>query len=305
MAFHLTEGERLPEGLRRIAIEQIDRARTVLTDSDVDRDTAIHTTRKCFKKLRALLRLVREEIGDDLYSYENRFFRDCARSLAGQRDVASVAEAVERLIESTAEESEERRLLSAVRDELAVEMRKMETQAMNLDDVINDVLARLEEARERAEQWPLERDRFTAIDRGLKRIYRNGRKAYGVITGDPTDDNLHEWRKEAKYLWYSVRMLEPVWPEVLEAMVHELHALSDLLGDDHDLSLLRAIIIDRPFLVGADEDAALLLALIDTRRAAMQDRAKSLGSRIYSERPKAFITRMRTYWKAWRGEGVV
>jgi CHAD domain-containing protein len=301
MAFYLTEGEVLPDGLRRVAIEQIDHACKSLAEGD--RDEGIHAARRCFKKLRGLLRLVREEIGDDIYEFENRCFRDLGRRLAGQRDIASVREAVQRLLNEPYDETS-LQLFQRLDDALAEHLGKRTSDGGNLDALLEDVVAQLAEARARAEEWPLERNRFAAIDRGLKRIYRDGRRAYGVVIGDPTDENLHEWRKQVKYLWYCARILERSWPQMLHAMIHELHALSDALGDDHDLAMLRALLRDHTELAGGDESAGRLLGLIDTQRAILQEKAKSLGSRIYSERPKPFIRRMRIYWKAWREETV-
>ena len=47
---------------------------------------AIAEVRKCFKRVRAALRLAREEFGDDLYHEENWCFRDAARPLTLVRD---------------------------------------------------------------------------------------------------------------------------------------------------------------------------------------------------------------------------
>ena len=46
----------------------------------------MHEARKDMKKLRALLRLVRGELGDRVYAFENTCFRDTARELSGVRD---------------------------------------------------------------------------------------------------------------------------------------------------------------------------------------------------------------------------
>ncbi|NIS31707.1 MAG: CHAD domain-containing protein, partial [Actinobacteria bacterium] len=49
-------------------------------------DGGIHDARKKLKRLRALLRLVRDDIGDSAYHNENVVLRDTARTLAGMRD---------------------------------------------------------------------------------------------------------------------------------------------------------------------------------------------------------------------------
>ena len=47
-------------------------------------------------------------------------------------------------------------------------------------------------------------------------------------------------------------------------------------------------------------DLDAVLALIDHRREQLQAEAIVLGQRLYAERPKAFVARMRRYWKASR-----
>ena len=58
-----------------------------LTDVDeADLAASIHGARKDLKKLRALLRLVREELGTALFKVENHRYRDAGQLLAGSRD---------------------------------------------------------------------------------------------------------------------------------------------------------------------------------------------------------------------------
>ena len=49
-------------------------------------EEAVHSARKDMKKLRALLRLVRGELGASVYRRENARFREAAATLAGLRD---------------------------------------------------------------------------------------------------------------------------------------------------------------------------------------------------------------------------
>ena len=48
-------------------------------------EEAVHSARKDMKKLRALLRLVRGELGASVYRRENACFREAAAALAGLR----------------------------------------------------------------------------------------------------------------------------------------------------------------------------------------------------------------------------
>ncbi|MCA9972461.1 MAG: hypothetical protein KC425_19705, partial [Anaerolineales bacterium] len=70
MSYRLHPDERLPAGLARITYEQIDDALDYLRDPD-DVDEAVHESRKLFKKVRGLLRLVRLELGEPVLKRKN------------------------------------------------------------------------------------------------------------------------------------------------------------------------------------------------------------------------------------------
>jgi CHAD domain-containing protein len=138
----------------------------------------------------------------------------------------------------------------------------------------------LEEARARVDDWPLERDGFDAFEDGLSQTYRRGRRAWRAALKEPSTENLHEWRKRVKDLWYHCSILEEAWKPVMKALAGEAHELSDRLGDDHDLSVLLDF--------GADS----LEPLIATRRGELQDDAFAYGQRLYADKPKAHVRRI-------------
>src|ERR671911_3201873 len=87
MKYRFVAGETVTEGLRRIARGRIDHALDELRgETDSSPSEAVHEARKDTKKLRALLRLVRYDIGEKAYRRESAAFRDAARELAGARD---------------------------------------------------------------------------------------------------------------------------------------------------------------------------------------------------------------------------
>ena len=80
----------------------------------------------------------------------------------------------------------------------------------------------------------------------------------------------------------------------------DAHRLADLLGDDHDLAVLRSTLVELDGQIPRDLDP--VLGLIEHRRAQLQTEAMFLGERLYAEKPKAFVRRLRRYWRAWRNE---
>ena len=107
---------------------------------------------------------------------------------------------------------------------------------------------------------------------------------------------LHEWRKRVKDLWHHHTLLCSLWPAVREAAAGEAHALSDRLGDDHDLAMLAAWVEEN-----ADPGAEFFEA-VAVRRSRLQAEAVALGARVYAEKPKAFTARLGRLWNTSRLE---
>lgn len=299
MAYELGVGP-LPAEIRRIADEQIGGAvAQLMGETDDSIDDAVHDARKRFKKTRALLRLVRDEIGDEVYRCENAFFRDAGRVLSPLRDGQVLVATLDGLSE---------RFPGALGNGVIDNLRKalVERYEAVRQDLIGDQQVQREvahligRARQRVGTWPLERDGFEMLAGGLRRQYRRGREAFAVVYQQPSGEGFHEWRKRVKDLWYHLRILRPMWPPVLDGLAAEADVLADELGLEHDLGVLRQALLDDTDLRAAVQDLEVLLVLIEGRRARLRETAWPRGRRLYVDRPKVFAQRLGAYWDAWR-----
>jgi CHAD domain-containing protein len=183
-------------------------------------------------------------------------------------------------------------LFDAVRERLA------ERAAAVREDAGSDVARQAAELRTlaaRVDEWPLERSSAGTLVRALERSYARGRDAFERADRRPTTTNLHELRKRVKDLWYQERLLRDTWPGMMKAHAGESKALSRLLGDDHDLAVLEAVLADDEVTRGVAADVGELLELIAHRREELLAEIRALGRRVYAEPPKAFRRRMRRY----------
>jgi hypothetical protein len=89
-----------------------------------------------------------------------------------------------------------------------------------------------------------------------------------------------------------------MWPDVMKGVGEQFHALADILGEEHDLSVLKSV-LEAEALARAEEVSAVAEAA-GLRRAEKQREAKSLGARIFAERGGAFTKRLGHYWTAWK-----
>jgi CHAD domain-containing protein len=299
MAYRLGEGETTSEALRRCAREELDDAIGQLSDkADADHVEAVHNARKSLKKERALLRLARGSLRPQDRRRENVVFRDAARRLSTTRDADVMIQALDGLADRYAGQFPSTSV-DAIRERLEGQRQvaRLELMASGATAL---VIEELKAARSRIDEWRFRRDGWKAIGVGLSRSYGQGRKAFQRARKAPTVENLHEWRKRGKDLWYQLRLLEPTAPQTIGAHAKDAHELSDLLGDDHDLALLRETVGG----VGAEipVDSEAVLVVIDHRREQLQREALFLACRLYAESPKAFLRRVHRYWKAWRAQ---
>ncbi|MDQ3396995.1 MAG: CHAD domain-containing protein [Deinococcota bacterium] len=293
MSFRLDHHEATSQGIRRIALEGLDAAVAQLQDHGSDHNQAVHDARKRLKELRALLRLVRGSLGKANYKRENRCFRDAGRRLAAARDaqvLRSTFDALRKQAEGIPGEALER---------ISATLAARHGAALD-EDAVAEVVPVLKAARERITTLSIQKDGWTALEGGLSEVYRRGRRSLAKAAKHPSDETFHDWRKQVKYLWHGLQVLEPLWPEVLERSAEESHKLADLLGDDHDLAVLEQTLRGEPesFTDGATLEA--LSTLIAARRYYLQAEAKRLGARLYAEKPRAFVRRHEKYWRAWQ-----
>jgi CHAD domain-containing protein len=295
MAYRLQPDELVQDGLRRCAREQLDRAIEELTarvnDDPVD---AVHDARKALKKTRSLLRLSRGTIARDERRRENAALRKAGRALSSARDAEVMLDAVDDLADRFTGRIPQT-TFDTIRRHLESE-RDPARQRLLESGLTGQVADELKAVRSRIDDWSLRRGGWRALEPGLRRSYARGRDAFELASHRRTAENLHDWRKRTKDLWYHLRMLKPLSPGIVGGTAKEADRLSTLLGDDHDLAVLRESLQSNAGQFAVDLDA--VLGLIDHRRDQLEAEALQIGTRLYAEPPKAFVRRLHRYWKS-------
>jgi hypothetical protein len=166
--FRLGDGEPVPDGVRRIVRGQLDMSIERLTDdTDEDLGTAVHETRKSLKRLRATVRLARDELGDEAYRRENVALRDAGARLGGARDSQVLLETLGALTDRCRDEAPPERFARFERtlvDEHGAAQRRLREDAAGAE-----VVGELRRARARVGDWRLERDGLDALAPGFRR----------------------------------------------------------------------------------------------------------------------------------------
>jgi excisionase family DNA binding protein len=302
MRYRLKANEKIVDGIRRLLLEQVDWIMMELTIPEGGRDLGVHNARKSCKRVRAAYRLIRDEIGYELYKQENICFRDASRQLAAARDSWVMIRTLDRLTAKFAEELPPQPF-GGIRQILKENYERTLDQEIDDKTKIPSILDTMEKARRQIENLPIVHNDFNAFREGIRRVYRRGRRALHHVYAEPSSEGFHEWRKRAKYLWHQLEILEALWPDVLSQLAEALHTLSEYLGDDHDLAVLRSKVLGSATGFENEEELLLLIQLIDQERLKLEALARPLGERLYFDPPKTFTCRLEKYWQAWQIEG--
>jgi CHAD domain-containing protein len=296
-SYRLLTGEPVAAGIKRVITARVDDAIAQLRgEAGTEAPEGVHEARKDIKKIRSALRLVRDALGDEVWRLENEHYRDCARKLSDFRDAEILVEALDALADRFGVPTRER--VGRMRTELEQENRAAQADRA-MERAMGSAAAELEQGRSRIDSLPLKGDGWELIGPGLRRSYRRGRKRLRAVEELASVTNLHELRKRVKDLWYQLRLIRDADRELLEPLADHAHDLSDHLGDDHDLALLREQVQRRAAFTDA-HDQRHLLEQVDQHRGELQFAAVSLGRRVYDEKPKKFSKRLERRWEAWR-----
>ncbi len=292
-SFRLEREEKVGDGLVRVLRGRAEKAiEAVREPADADPAAAIHSARKDIKKIRAVLRLLRGELGERTYRIENKRYRKAGRALSSSRDAEVKVATLLAL-----EDHFGREMPSASAWGWRRQLQREREQGSGRGDAeaVDAAVGALSAGLEATAEWQLSGS-WRLFGPGLQLSYARGRKAMAQIAEDSDPELVHLWRKRSKDLWYGLRLVSRAWPELLSPTVDGLHELSDLLGVHHDLTVLAEDLTRREG-VGS---RAKMAALIDRRREALLAEALTLGALLYAEKPKAFGRRVHAYWSVWR-----
>jgi CHAD domain-containing protein len=327
--FALLPGEQLWEGLRRMALGQLDMAIELLAnDGGVPAAKAIHEIRKALKRLRALIGLLEDELGEQAYAHESAVLREAGRSVARARDAEVIVGTLDELIRLHPGKLAHRRGVARLRARLAAE-RDMAAQGAIGDRASRaQVLGDLRGVRERVARWSLsDAAGIQAVEPAVRRLYRQGarRHSRAVRGRGGRGRAMHEWRKRVKDLRYVAEMLDRADPAVrahrggggrrrgkrghgsrqagyLRRVARRADELGERLGDEHDLVMLAARVraargsAPKAERIGRGTQRALL-KLIARRRTTLRKQALREGRRLYGRSAKEFMRRVRSSYE--------
>jgi len=265
-----------------------------LLTAEEDYHIAIHNTRRNIKKIRAAWRLIRFDLKEGDFENKNQFYRDEARRLSDLRDATALLETLQHLKKHYGSVVSEE-AFAGLETWLHEERSELAESGEGRPPILGVVAENLRTKSAEINQFELPKDDWReGVVEGLRRVYRRGFRGSQINAANGAREEMHEWRKRAKYLRYHLEILQGVWPELFGTWASEMHRLTDQLGEYNNLAVLQQKLLSDP--------GTLAPAIIDTTLAIsaqeqenFHQQAIRLGQLLYLERPGAFARRMAGY----------
>jgi len=284
MAFRIRPSEPFSREFRSIAETQLGRAIELLEEEPDGPHKAIHDARKRFKRVRALYRLI-EPDAKTFRRSENARIRDVAKSLAAVRDATALVETTEYLV-GDAVSAEEIAALTFASNALIARRDRIITDETDLEDKIAAAIEQCHAAIDALLALDLSdnaRKMAKCLGKAWHKQHNSAVSALSACHKEPEADVFHELRKAGQIYWMHLSLLQDIWPSAMRAKHDDAKALVEILGHEHDLSVLTQLINEQPELFGDGDTMARLLGAVIAKQQALRQQALAMADTVFAQ----------------------
>ncbi|MEO8680409.1 MAG: CHAD domain-containing protein [Vicinamibacterales bacterium] len=289
MAYRL-KGRSIPKDLRRLVRKELDATIDGLQGAEVT-ERAIYEARKRIKKARAILKLLKDALGEN-YAAENSQLRSVGQGLGRLRDPEAMVETLDAIRGRCSTV-----ISYAIKQRVARGLRSRHYQArQSAPDVARHAVGILKRARKTLPDEVAKAGNLAAVRKGLASVYKQSRAALEALTLDADAVAFHTWRRRVKEHWYHVRLFEGRHPAP-RSRARSLRALEKELGEEHNLAMLNDVLLKNPGRFGDARTTDLVLGCIQKRQRVLRQQALARGRRLFVAKPKEVEAEVKAWWR--------
>lgn len=279
MPYVFRKSESVTKATRRVARELLDETAQLIRNPKITLDVRTHEARKAIKKLRGMLRLIESS------SHQGRAdraldkdLRNVARKLAPYRDSDVMRAALQvaakgshgLLDDKTAEA-----IHDCVTEHASVET---STQAVSLALYATDMTS----LSDKIASSKIHTRNLAALKRSYLKTCNTAQELMRkIMTGKPTEEDFHEWRKFVKYHFYHTRLLAGIYGKQARRRAKDANELEEILGQHHDLAVLGERIKAHRRQIKKVCDVDKLLRYLAEQQKEMEKEAMALGRKLF------------------------
>jgi CHAD domain-containing protein len=290
MAFVVRPDKRIGEELLKVARQELRRAAASLRGAAAS--SKVHDARKRVKKVRAVVKLL-SGARKGPWTKSGQRLRAAGRLLSDLRDMDALVETLDEL-----RTRYPKRLSAASYRAIRRQLTRRRVHAMTEASGkrhLKSAAEKLEKVRRAAKKWHAPSMKASELPGLLSESFRASRKAMNIAARKKKPEAVHDWRKRVKTLWYHLRLVMPLAPDVGHR-IRSLRSLERLLGEDHNLEVLCVTMAE-----DQDGDRQLttdrreLILVARTRQSVVRRQAFALGKRLNAMTSKRFARSVRLH----------
>ncbi len=283
---YILNDEDLKSAFYRLFDSIVSYAKSILLSSE-NYEYKIHEARKSFKRLRSLLRIYKYAIDDDIYNELNTLFRDAGRQLAHFRDIDAISECLSKF---EVKSENNIKLINWLKKQ--IDALRFDNYNHEINLAINNVIVDIEKSIEIKNNIILAQNLKSLTKKGIKKIYDKAKTLYYKNMIDDSDIMMHELRKKVKFLWDVALIFNTQDSEDIK-FAEEIHTLSTLLGDYHDLVLTFDFIYNEKLIIDEDNFVKFKKVLYKRKDIILQN-AFTQASYIFGKPTDIFVAELLT-----------
>lgn len=264
------------DALRAVLIEELDSAlaecRRLASWEQAERRGAVHEMRRALKRFRSGASLCAEAVDAVAVRTVQEEVRSTAERLSAQRDRDVLVDTIAQVAEIFPKPSQ--RSVRAITTAL-VAPEKATTATADWQAASSQLEQSLGALRERMESVDMRAVGPDSLAAAVARRWRRARRRIRAGAAPEQLERLHEVRKDCQRLALQLQLLAPMGPRrQLSALSRELAEVVSMLGEDRDLALLEARLVEKQREFPDPRQAESMLLHIRARRARLLKRAR-------------------------------
>lgn len=227
------KNEPVSSGIRRILHDLTDGVLFHCADR-TDIHMSIHEIRRNLKKIRAILRLIKDVPGYKDYDHDNQFYRDMGRILSEIRSIEILDTSLQ-LMRSKFRHLRYHHSFDKISKQIFQNRNEIIKNKIEKERVLDYIASEIGENNYRLTEIQLDYNSYSVFLSGIKRAFSQGRKYMKICRENPDIHSIHEFRKKVKYLLSQLQVVYQLFPEMFKTYISILDKIGDRLGIYRDL----------------------------------------------------------------------
>jgi CHAD domain-containing protein len=269
--------------LKQSINEQISTLISLTKNRNLTSEILVHETRKGIKRIRSIFRLLKPVIAERSFYKINELLAETGRLLTVQREsfvnYQTYKEIENRLGDLLTVES--RIFLNNTLEKQFKDVYSIQHNYFN--NLIAKVTFQLSRIRDTIDKLVIRKYPPTLIELAINRDYMKTINYYNVSKLSLNIEVIHKWRRFCKHISTQLKFGPVSSSELNKQLTYDIDNISEILGKEHDYTVLNQYFIKNCYRQIEPKDSNLLAQYIDKERNKLRKNAFIIGRDLFKK----------------------